>query len=60
MVRDQFPDVTKLIMDFYPSEFDGFRIAKGIEFDSFGNDHQNDLADCNYGGSATITRMDQP
>ena len=58
--RDQFPDITKLIMIFYPSEFDGSRLAKGIEIDSFENERQNELADFNYGESATITRMVQP
>lgn len=35
-VRDQFPDVTKLIMEFYPIDSYGFGLAKGVEIDPFG------------------------
>jgi len=60
MARDQFPDVTKLITSFNPSEFDGFGLAEGVEIDSFGTEHKNAIADSNYGEKATITRMIQP
>lgn len=47
MVRDQFPDLTKLIMDIYPTEFDGFRLAKGVEFKPFEIHTQLDDLDVN-------------
>lgn len=57
---DHFRGVTKMVMKFNPIEFDGFRLAKGVEIDSFGTEHKNALADFNYRENATITRMVQP
>lgn len=56
---DHFPSAGKMIRDFNPSEFDGFMLAKAVEFDAFENKRQNEPADFHYGESATITRMDQ-
>ncbi len=49
-----------MIMDFYPIEFEGFGLVKGVEFDLFENERQNEHADFNRGASATITRMVRP
>lgn len=48
-----------MILKFKPIEFDGFRLAKGVEIDPFENERQNEPSGSNYGESATISRMVQ-
>jgi hypothetical protein len=42
-IDDHFRGVTKMILEFKPIEFDGFRVAEGVEIDSFENEHQNEM-----------------